>query len=201
MKSLIGKLFTVGDEVYEAEKASRHRESTGSFDEFCWNSKGTPCAFLVDGKCSKPSSLPECYSLKGKASIVYLQAGVKVTSGEVLMHPDKDYRCYACGTMIPGVGTSMDVDEELKEQGAAHFVYHYVRNGKEGEYHICCLCELIAGVMGRQDGFRQDEFYPRSLSYKAKKAKEKIIEEFKHDSLDTLLHRYVWKDELEYKKQ
>ena len=199
-KTIIGKMFTVGNDVYEAERASRHRESIGKDDEYCWNANGSPCAFLKDGKCAKPLLLPACYSLDGKASIVYSVAGVKVTSGEMLMHPERDYRCFACGSMIPGVGTSMDVAEELKENGAAHFVYRYVQNGVEGEYHICCLCELMAGVLGAIDGFGKDQFYPRTLSYKARKAKQKIIEEFRTDSLETLLHRYVWKDEQEWKK-
>jgi len=200
-KTIIGKLFTVGDEVYEAERAARHRESIGNDDEYCWNAKGEPCAFLKGGRCAKPEALPACYSLDGRASVVYLMAGVKVTSCEILMHPEQDYRCFACGSMIPGIGTSMDVEDELKEKGAAHFVYRYTQDGREGEYHICCLCELIARVLGTRGGFSKDEFYPRTLSYKARKAKQRIIEEFKTDSLETLLHRYVWKDEQEWKKK
>lgn len=196
MSSGIGRLHTIGRLVYEAIKAGSNSARTGESDEYCYeHDTRRPCAFLKDGRCSKPSDAPSCSSLKGKASIVFRLSGTHVNSCE-FAPTGKDVKCFSCGCVIPGKDTSMDVADEIKETGAAHFIYKYTRNGEAGEFHVCCLCELIAGVMGQRDTHTHGEFAPRFLSYKARKAKQQIIREFNNGvSLEELLDKYVWRDE------
>ncbi len=193
--SLIGKKCTVGGVVYGTFKAGRNPDRIGESDEMCYeHSTHKPCAFLKDGKCNKPADAPQCFSLDGRASAVFKMIGVDVYACE-FEALDRDVKCFSCGCVIPGKGTMLNVAEELKETGAAHFIYKYRYNGEEGERHVCCLCELIAGALGRRNDFAEGQYEPRHLDENARKAKDKIIREFRNGtSLADLLEKYVWND-------
>lgn len=135
------------DVIYASHKA--HRIGEG-MSEWCYAADGKPCAFLGDDKaCHKPNDVPSCSDPDGGGSVVWLREAADPFKVDFITHPKKDYQCFCCQSLLPGVGSPNASTKELREVGCAHFALRgRDSKGQICEWRICCVCMMALHDMG-----------------------------------------------------